>query len=172
MKKGKKSVEKTRGQKLHEDFGRKMVETLENMEKEGKVNFWSTPWFASARPRSGATGKPYKGMNQMWLRFAQVQKGTEDPRWFTFNYIADREKKYHPKENWHLKPGTHGEAIEYFMLWNYTKKCAVRTAEDRQKAEEDGDKVWLKSFTYIVFNGSDIEGLPIFTHSFNAELYR
>ena len=151
---------KTKSEELHAAFGQKMIETLTKMEEEGSVNFWSTPWFNSAKPMSGSTGKTYRGMNQMWLRFAQEKRGSEDPRWYTFNYIADRDGKYHPKQKWHLKADSHGEVVEYYELWNYTKKCAVRTAADRQKAEEDGDKVWLRSFTSYVFNGADIEGLP------------
>lgn len=64
---------------------------------------WIQKWSGSSIPRNAVNDKNYNGTNRLLLNYIAHEKGYGDPRWCTFNQIADKSKKYHPDEKWHLK---------------------------------------------------------------------
>ncbi|MHB1222102.1 MAG: ArdC-like ssDNA-binding domain-containing protein, partial [Gammaproteobacteria bacterium] len=116
---------------------------------------WQKPWRPGELqlPYNPTTGKPYRGANSLWL-YAQ---GCEDPRWMTYNQAAGLDAQ--------VRKGSKGTSIVY---WKFSEE---------QKAKDENGKPIIdlvtgkqktilvklerpRSFMAVVFNGSQIDGLP------------
>lgn len=148
--------------KMQVEFRKKVadefVKMLENL-GEDNDSLWEAPWFKTPRPMNGITKKAYTGVNAIWLRICAVKRNTNDPRWFTFNQIADPKGYAHKGKKWHLKADSTGENIEYWCRYDFTDKRVLRTDEEERQAIDAGHNVGPLARFYRVFNGQDIEGL-------------
>jgi antirestriction protein ArdC len=73
---------------VHAETSAKVIAAL----KEGKIPWqWDKPWKStdSYAPRSLASNKLYRGVNQLLLMFAAQDGGYESGRWGTYNQMAD-----------------------------------------------------------------------------------
>ena len=121
--------------------------------KEG-VAPWQKPWeagIASSRPFNAATGKPYQGVNSLWLEVA----GYTDPRWLTFKQASSMGLR--------IRKGERSRAIEYWQ-WEETKP--VLDKEGDPVLDEDGKPVQQsipldrpRLYRAAVFNAEQVEGL-------------
>lgn len=124
----------------------KIIKMLE----QGNVA-WLKPWNNSGTalqtPANGKTGRRYRGANNIVLLCEQLEKGYNDPRWYTFKQITDIEGAK-------LRSGSKGIKIEF-----WTDKV-----KDKEASQEAGEDVYKKLKNpvlryFVVFNGTMIEGL-------------
>lgn len=107
---------------------------------------WRKPWVAGqGRPRNATTGKPYRGVNAMYLGLIGSLRGYTSSRWLTLNQCRKEggRVKYEEMRN--------GTAV---IFWKFMKR-----EEDRP----DGLTV-IKTFplcrSFTVYNVDQCEGLP------------
>ena len=108
---------------------------------------WAKPWIGGIadHPRSGATGKNYRGINAILLGLM----GYESPYWFTFKQA----KTLCAGENPGVRRGEKGTMIVFFQV--IKKETGNRLADGT--AETRG--IPLLRY-YTVFNADQINGLP------------
>lgn len=110
---------------------------------EGAENKWELPWHRmNTMPRSGATGKYYKGINSIILSIAAKEKGYSNPYWFT--YPAAKALGCPVRSNDGQKAT---QVIKYIEI-NYIDD------------ENDEDKSFLKPITHSLFNAEQLESIP------------
>ena len=107
---------------------------------ENGVGLWEQGWAGGGAPVSAITGKPYNGVNRVFLLLASMEKGYSDNRWLTYKQMEDK--------GWHFKTDEEGKslgkgagvAIEYFELRDKeTKQPFDRHILDGMTAEERAD---------------------------------
>ncbi len=132
------------------EYREKIAEAfLESLEDEPKQ--WQKKWKGLGRkPVNAVTGKPYKGINRLWLNYWQSTMGYADPRWCTFNQAQ--------KQNWHIMKGSKGTQIEYWMPYDTESKKALTWKEYNRLQDRENIRLRAKYFT--VFHASQIEGMP------------
>lgn len=132
------------------EYREKIAEAfLESLEDEPKQ--WQKKWKGcGTKPVNAVTGRPYKGVNRLWLGYMQSISGAEDPRWCTFKQVKEK--------NWHIMKGSKGTQIEYWMPFDTQNRKTLTWGEyNRLKDRED---VKLKPKYFTVFHASQIEGIP------------
>lgn len=137
-------------QEYAEQVAAKIIEQLE----QGTAP-WQKPWQPGELrlPYNPTTGKEYKGMNSLWLH----AQGNSDPRWMTYNQAS--------AEGAQVRKGEKGSHIVY---WKFSdeKKATDEQGKpiiDPETGKQKTIQVQLerpRSFTAVVFNASQIDGLP------------
>lgn len=132
-----------------------MKEAFINALKEEQIP-WQCDWIRAGRPENAVTGKPYKGVNSVWLAYTQNRKGYQDPRWCTF--------KQAQKEGWRVKKGEKGTRVEFWSLYDTETKQKISNGQAAEWKEQLGDDFYDRikpiSSVYTVFNAEQIEGIP------------
>lgn len=133
-----------------EEVAARIIEQLE----QGTAP-WQKPWLPGELrlPYNPTTGKEYRGMNSLWLHM----QGHSDPRWMTYNQAA--------AEDAQVRKGSKGTHIVY---WKFSEERKATDDQGRPVIDPDTGKqktvtVQLerpRSFMAVVFNGSQIDGLP------------
>lgn len=133
-----------------EEVAARIIEQLE----QGTAP-WQKPWQPGELrlPYNPTTGKEYRGMNSLWLHM----QGHSDPRWMTYNQAA--------AEGAQVRKGSKGTHIVY---WKFSEERKATDEQGRPIIDPDTGKqktvtVQLerpRSFMAVVFNGSQIDGLP------------
>ncbi|OKP00834.1 zincin-like metallopeptidase domain-containing protein [Xenorhabdus eapokensis] len=118
---------------------------------------WQRPWKPGELllPYNPTTGKKYRGMNTLWLHM----QGYGDPRWMTYKQAAG--------EGAQVRKGEKGTHIVY---WKFNEEKKVvdehgRPILDPETGKQKTITVLLerpRSFTAVVFNAAQIDGLPSF----------
>lgn len=136
---------------------------LKNLEN-GK-GIWEQGWANTGVPVSAATGKRYRGINNLFLSLIAMKRGYTDNRWATYHQIEER--------GWHFKKDEEGKSrgkdagvtIEFYELYDKeTKKAFDRstldgmTESERDEYMQENVRPMRKYFR--VFNGDIIEGIP------------
>lgn len=130
---------------LAERVTQRIIEQLEN----GTVP-WQKPWTVDGLlPTSGASKKPYRGINTLILSTVQFAEGYQSPYWLTFKQ-AQKEGAYVRK----------GEKATPIVFWKVI---------DKPEVKEDESSTYVVSRSYNVFNLDQIEGLEIQTPEFVIE---
>ncbi|MFR7762760.1 MAG: zincin-like metallopeptidase domain-containing protein [Eubacterium sp.] len=119
---------------------------------------WHRGW-SSERPFNAVTNTEYHGANALWLTYNQQAQLYKDPRWCTFKQAQSK--------GWKIKQGTKGTKIEFWSLYDTEEKRKLTRTEAKQltdelTAEEFTNRVKPVSNTYTVFNGEQIEGIPLY----------
>lgn len=123
---------------------------------------WVQEWTDYDVPRNATNGREYNGTNRLLLSLIAKVKEYKDPRWCTFNQIADKNNKYHPNEKWHLKQGSKGVPIEYWYLIDKLTNKSYTFEEYKNLIDIDKkleSRFILRCNTYTVFNAENIEGI-------------
>lgn len=149
--------------KNKEEYRKEMADAFANVLEEKGLN-WKKEWHGSggSSPQNGITKTCYKGSNAFWLSLVSMIKGYDDPRWVTMVQIMDNDKKYHPKQDWHLKKGSKATYVEYWYPYDIENKKAL-TWDQYNEALASGRSVndfKLSTRYTAVFNACDIEGMP------------
>jgi len=115
---------------------------------------WLKPWTAGAlgaAPLNPITGKPYRGINSLWLYL----QGHSDPRWLTYRQAAELGGQ--------VRKGEKSTTIEY---WQWTERTAVKDSEGKPVLDAEGREQYEtvrlerpKVFYAKVFNAEQIDGL-------------
>lgn len=119
---------------------------------------WHRGW-GSERPFNAVTNTEYHGANALWLTYNQQAQLYKDPRWCTFKQAQSK--------GWKIKQGSKGTKIEFWSLYDTEEKRKLTRTEAKQltdelTAEEFTNRVKPVSNTYTVFNGEQIEGIPLY----------
>ena len=119
---------------------------------------WHRGW-SSERPFNAVTNTEYHGANALWLTYNQQAQLYKDPRWCTFKQAQSK--------GWKIKQGSKGTKIEFWSLYDIEEKRKLTRTEAKQltdelTAEEFTNRVKPVSNTYTVFNGEQIEGIPLY----------
>lgn len=132
-----------------------MKEAFINALKEEQIP-WQCDWIRTGRPENAVTGKPYKGVNSVWLAYTQNRKEYQDPRWCTF--------KQAQKEGWRVKKGEKGTRVEFWSLYDTETKQKISNGQAAEWKEQLGDDFYDRikpiSSVYTVFNAEQIDGIP------------
>lgn len=133
-----------------EEVAARIIEQLE----QGTAP-WQKPWQPGELrlPYNPTTGKEYRGMNSLWLHM----QGHSDPRWMTYNQAA--------AEGAQVRKASKGTHIVY---WKFSEERKATDEQGRPILDPTTGKqktVTLqlerpRSFMAVVFNGSQIDGLP------------
>ena len=136
-------------QEYAEEVANKIIEQLE----QGTAP-WLKPWKPGELrlPYNAATGNEYRGMNTLWLHM----QGYSDPRWMTY--------KQAEAEGAQVRKGSKGTKIVY---WKFRDEQEAKDAQGNPILDEKGKpkKIQVelerpRSFTAVVFNAEQIDGLP------------
>lgn len=149
--------------KNKDEYRKEMADAFANVLEEKGLN-WKKEWRGSggSSPQNGITKACYRGSNAFWLSLVSMMKGYSDPRWVTMVQIMDNDKKYHPKQDWHLKKGSKATYVEYWYPYDIENKKAL-TWDQYNEALASGRSVndfKLSTRYTAVFNACDIEGMP------------
>ncbi|MEJ2326413.1 MAG: ArdC-like ssDNA-binding domain-containing protein [Chromatiaceae bacterium] len=115
---------------------------------------WQMPWKPGELrlPYNAATGKGYRGMNTIWLQM----QGHADPRWLTYRQAQ--------AEGAQVRKGETGTRVIY---WKLEDEQTMKDDQGRPVLDEEGQprKIRVKlerprSFSAVVFNAEQIDGLP------------
>lgn len=126
---------------------------------------WKRGWINTGTPMSAITGKPYHGVNRLFLMCAASELGYSDNRWATFNQMQERGWKFKRNAEGNSLGKNAGVAIEFFELRDReTQKPFDRRPLDGM-TEDERDEYMQKNVYplrkyYRVFNGDVIEGIP------------
>ena len=126
---------------------------------------WKKEWRGSGggAPFNGITKANYRGCNSFWLSLVSMMKGYDDPRWVTMVQIMDKDNKYHPNEQWHLKKGSEASYVEYWYPYDLKEKKALTWDQFKYEIKNNGrkeDEFKLSTRYTAVFNAHDVEGMP------------
>ena len=134
---------------------------------------WKKEWQGgTGAPYNGITKARYRGINAFWLSLVSMKRGYHDPRWVTMVQIMDTEKKYHPKEKWHLKKGSKATYVEYWYPFDVKNKKAFTWEQYRDviaNGRSENEFILLSKYT-AVFNACDIEGMPELQVTHNPDI--
>lgn len=130
---------------------------IEKMEQASK---FETPWFKCIdTPFNPMTGTRYRGINYVSLALA----GFDDPRFFTFNGMQQFAEKN--GLDLHIKKGSKGMPIFHANKVNVVdNKEATLEGEDTKTKQ-----VFYQKCVGVVFNASQIEGMPPFERKRNLD---
>jgi len=138
---------------MKKDYIEEVAARIIDQLKQGTAP-WVKPWEPGAQvaPYNQATGKPYRGMNNLLL----TMSGHADPRWMTYKQAAEIGGQ--------VRKGEKGTQLHF---WKFEEERAVRDDAGRPVLNEDGTPKVIKakletprSFPFFVFNAAQIDGLP------------
>lgn len=138
----------------HEQVAATIIEALER----GTAP-WVHPWdpgLMPSPPVNALTGKPYRGVNQLWLSMQQYGYDKKDPRWCTYKQARELGAQ--------VKKGARGTLVQY---WKQEERRLIRDEQGRPVLDEQGGKRYEvtslerpRVFHAVVFHASQIDGLP------------
>lgn len=149
--------------KNKDEFRKELAANFINVLEEKGLE-WKKEWSGTGglAPQNGITNRNYRGCNAFALNLQAMVKGYDDPRWLTMVQIMDKDHKYHPAQNWHLKKGSKATYVEYWYPWDIKEKKAL-SWDDYKHALNDGRKTEefkLSTRYTAVFNAREVEGIP------------
>lgn len=120
---------------------------------------WHQSWSGNSLPYNAVSGSKYHSTNLAWLSYVAQVKGYEDPRWCTFKQAAEK--------GWKVKKGEKGTKIEFWSMYDVVEKKKLNIKEYDEMArnlspEELKERIKFISNTYAVFNGEQIDGIPMY----------
>jgi antirestriction protein ArdC len=137
----------------YEAFTTQIIEQMERAQENNEE--WVKPWSGLAHgfPHNGSSERPYSGLNTWVLAMA----GHRDPRWYTFRQAKQLGA--------HVRKGEKGT---YVFFWKFFRKYFDQDGNEvgdpsPEEISERDLEVRKRMFVrvYTVFNGSQIEGLPV-----------
>ena len=139
---------------VRDQFAEKFISILES----DKPLEWTRGWASQgiSIPYNGETGRRYNGINRMVLLFQGLEKGWQDPRYYTFHQVSKM-------DGCKIRAGEKATAVEYWLVWDSKEKRSLtfREYEKLLKADptrKEGEfRVYAK--TAYVFNAAQVEGL-------------
>lgn len=128
--------------------------------KEGKLP-WQAPWpkgLTKERPKNYFSGKPYRGMNTVYLGLAPCG----DPRWMTYNQAASA--------GCQVRKGAKGRRIEFWQMKEYVFKEQSTDPETGEISETEVKKLRPVGRCFTVFNAEDVDGAGPYVNELTKDL--
>ena len=116
---------------------------------------WRACW-TQGRPYNAVSGRRYKGVNTLRLSMLADERDYTDPRWCTFQQAKEK--------GWKIRKGEHAAKVEYWAMYDVEEKKLLSWDEATRMRRDDPDadgRLQLRSYISLVFNGSQIEGIPV-----------
>lgn len=116
---------------------------------------WRACW-TQGRPYNAVSGRRYKGVNTLRLSMLADERDYTDPRWCTFQQAKEK--------GWKIRKGEHATKVEYWAMYDVEEKKLLSWDEVKRMMRDDpdaADKLQLRSYISLVFNASQIEGIPV-----------
>jgi len=141
---------------------------------------WANPWITPpCQPINAVSGRPYHGVNLIYLTLQQLKMKTKDPRWLTFLQAKE--------QGWKIKKGAKGVPIVFYtirekeLILNFNKDTvtqediwlhpAIQELSKKHRRESFefeliGNNQVKVTVTYpilvyhYVFHASQVEGIP------------
>ena len=136
--------------KLREQLTQSFVDAL-NQDRIPWQACWQTP-----TPENALTGRKYQSTNAFYLSYVAAAHKFMDNRWCTFNQAKSK--------GWHIQKGAKGYPVEYWAYYDQEKKKMLSWPDAKKLLREDPDyankNLVLRSKTFLVFNGQQINGIP------------
>lgn len=121
--------------------------------KNGLV--WKQQWSNTGVPYNMESGRNYRGINHVLLKFVADDRRYTDPRWCTFHQAQEY--------GYNIRKGEKGTPVEYWYVYDKKNKRSLSFREAEFRLKEDPE---LKQFlilsckTYSVFNAEQMNGVP------------
>lgn len=136
---------------------------LKNLEN-GK-GIWEQGWADTGVPVSAATGKRYRGINNLFLSLIAIERGYTDNRWATYHQIEERGWNFKKDEEGRSRGKDAGVTIEFYELYDKETKKAFEKSMLDGMTESECDEYMQENVRpmrkyFRVFNGDIIEGIP------------
>ena len=144
--------------KSREEYKQRIADHFVNILQEKGLE-WKKGWVSDQiSPISESTGKPYKGINALYLYLIQQDRQLKDPRWLTAYSI----NVLHKDDHYHIKKGAQGTWIECWKVKDLVtnKLIDLKDANSLLKSGERSSKdLAFRCKPIHVFNASDVEGI-------------
>lgn len=124
---------------------------------------WRKQWHGiGGYPYNGVTNRKYQGLNVFYLSIVAMVNGYSDPRWMTFNQIADKNGYYHKGQKWHLKKGSKAVYVEYWHPRDLKNKKNITWEQYKNELANgrDSTEFTIYPFYTAVYNAEQVEGIP------------
>lgn len=142
----------TKTEEYYQTVAAKLIEQI-----EAGTAPWQKPWEPGVEantPKNAATGKPYNGMNRVWLDMNSPDPS--DPRWCTYNQAQGLGAQ--------VRKGERGTKIQF---WSFDKEVIKKDDQGKPVKDENGKPVKERvkrdkplAITSTVFHASQMDGLP------------
>ena len=139
---------------VREEFAQKFLSMLESE----KPLFWTKGWSSGGfiAPYNGQSGRRYNGINKLILLFQYLDKGYDDPRWYTFNQVTKM-------DGCKVRKDEKATPIEFWAVYDTVKKKTINLDEYHKILHDDPDRnedeFRLFAKTAYIFNAAQIDGL-------------
>lgn len=146
--------EKQPRKSVRDELAEKFVSILESDRPFEWTKSWTTGGFSL--PYNGQTGRHYNGINRFVLMLKSLERSYSDPRFYTFKQVSEM-------EGCKIRTGEKATAVEYWLVWDTTKKRSMTFSQYTQLLREDPsrkeDEFRIYPKTAYVFNAAQVEGL-------------
>lgn len=134
------------------DFRKRVADEFVKALQEKEYS-WRKGWKAfGCKPQNAVSGYMYRGINRLHLSMLCSMEGITDCRFATFKQIKD--------QGWHLKKGSKGVSVEYWMPFDKNQKKILSWEEYRKYSLAEKQNIVLLPKYFTVFRARDIEGIP------------
>lgn len=140
---------------VREEFADKFIKMLESDKPLSWTQGWSTG-NSYQPPYNGESGRRYNGINRFILMIKSLERGYDDPRWYTFNQVTKM-------DGCSVQKGEKATPVEYWAIFDTVEKKSMNLSEyqqflkDHPDRKEDEFKLYVK--TAHIFNAAQIDGL-------------
>lgn len=131
----------------------KILERIEQAEKDNEPFYWIKPWNGGAKvPENYINRIPYRGANLIMLDAGE---------YITYKQLQDYKKKLTPEqaEKIHIKKDAHTVPVFFFTKKIKTDKDGNIVYKKKRTGEEVPEETFIFKY-YRAYNREDIEGLP------------
>ena len=147
----------------HEKIDKRQELTNQILQKMEDAVKYETPWFRCAdMPFNPVTGTQYRGINVVSLMMA----GFDDPRFYTYKGVQELAEKSGLALN--VKKGSKGLPV-FKAIQVPLGSPEAREAGGEGEAAKDPKLLWIQKCAGVVFNATQIEGLPPFERQLNTQ---
>lgn len=138
-----------------QSFSEKVATELIEQIKQGTAP-WQKPWDGQdlEAPKNAITGKPYRGINNLWL--SMMQPG-DDNRWLTYKQATSIGAQ--------VKKGEKGTSVEY---WKFEEEYIKKDKDGKEVLDSNGKPIKIRTklerpqvFYATVFNAGQCDNMPL-----------
>lgn len=126
---------------------------------------WHQGW-QKFHTMNGKTKHLYKGVNKMLLSYISEERGYDDPRFYTYNQVAELGLKLKDAKGM-------GIPVEYWSLYDIELRKNISIEEYEKFYAEDPDlrnNVRWIARNYVVFNAKHVDGLAPLEQNLNNDV--